>query len=155
MRHVLIILQPHLLQIGVVRCSSTAAFILRPYQESCLAACFDALDAGVRRIGVSLPTGAGKTAVFVSLLSRLETRDDASTKGALVIVNSIELARQTAALAQRMRPDWQVDIEQGAKYHASGTADLCVLHHRRPMLFTGVSALGPSRRTRRFCARKG
>ncbi|KAI0032731.1 P-loop containing nucleoside triphosphate hydrolase protein [Vararia minispora EC-137] len=110
------------------RFSST--FILRPYQEACLDACFNALDAGIRRIGVSLPTGAGKTAVFVSLLSRLESRNeakkDAVPKGFLVIVNSIELARQTAELAQKMRPDWDVDLEQGQRYHAQGDADLTV-----------------------------
>ena len=35
-------------------------------------AALDALAAGCRRIGVSLPTGTGKTTVFLSLLSRVQ-----------------------------------------------------------------------------------
>jgi len=98
--------------------------ILRPYQEVCLKACLDAHSSGTSRIGVSLPTGAGKTAVFISLLSSLEPRNgrpDASRS--LVIVNSIELAKQAAAQARHMRPDWVVEIEQGG-HKASGSADL-------------------------------
>jgi ATP-dependent helicase IRC3 len=101
---------------------------LRPYQEHCLKACLDAHCSGASRIGVSMPTGAGKTAVFISLLSRLEPRKDHpdATKS-LVIVNSIELAKQAAAQARHQRPDWTVEIEQGGKHKASGHADLSVL----------------------------
>ncbi|KAI9512926.1 P-loop containing nucleoside triphosphate hydrolase protein [Russula earlei] len=100
--------------------------ILRPYQEICLKACLDAHSSGASRIGVSLPTGAGKTAVFISLLSSLEPKD--SRPGAtrsLVIVNSIELAKQATAQARRLRPDWIVEIEQG-HHKATGHADLTV-----------------------------
>jgi ATP-dependent helicase IRC3 len=100
---------------------------LRPYQEHCLKACLDAHCSGASRIGVSMPTGAGKTAVFISLLSRLDPRKDHpdATKS-LVIVNSIELAKQAAAQARQQRPDWTVEIEQGGKHKASGDADLSV-----------------------------
>ena len=99
-------------------------FILRPYQEVCLKACLDAHSSGASRVGVSLPTGAGKTAVFISLLSSLEPRNDRpDATRSLVIVNSIELAKQAAAQAKRLRPDWVVEIEQG-KHKASGDADL-------------------------------
>jgi ATP-dependent helicase IRC3 len=98
---------------------------LRPYQENCLKACLDAHSSGASRIGVSLPTGAGKTAVFISLLSRLEPRKGRpDAKKALVIVNSIELAKQAAAQAKHQRPDWLVEIEQGGKHRASGEADM-------------------------------
>jgi ATP-dependent helicase IRC3 len=98
---------------------------LRPYQENCLKACLDAHNSGASRIGVSLPTGAGKTAVFISLLSWLEPRDGRpDAKRSLVIVNSIELAKQAAAQAKHLRPDWTVEIEQGGKHRASGDADL-------------------------------
>ncbi|KAI0639485.1 P-loop containing nucleoside triphosphate hydrolase protein [Trametes polyzona] len=108
------------------RAVSKAPVVLRPYQELCLDACLDALKAGSTRIGVSLPTGSGKTTVFISLLSRLEApRDAPEATRSLVIVNSIELARQTAAQARRLFPDWSVEIEQG-KHHATGTADLTV-----------------------------
>ncbi|KAI0361525.1 P-loop containing nucleoside triphosphate hydrolase protein [Trametes cingulata] len=103
-----------------------AAVVLRPYQESCLEACLDALKDGSTRIGVSLPTGSGKTTVFISLLSRLQAPSHApEATRSLVIVNSVELARQTADQAKRLFPHWNVEIEQG-KHHASGVADLTV-----------------------------
>jgi len=109
--------QPHLHKVSPL--------ILRPYQEICLKACLDAHTAGASRIGVSLPTGAGKTAVFISLLSSLGPRNGRpdATKS-LVIVNSIELAKQAAAQARHLRPDWVVEMEQGSKHRASGDADL-------------------------------
>jgi ATP-dependent helicase IRC3 len=104
---------------------NVSPFVLRPYQDICLKACLDARTAGASRIGVSLPTGAGKTAIFISLLSSLEPRNGrpGATKS-LVIVNSIELAKQAAAQAKHLRPDWVVEIEQGSKHRASGDADL-------------------------------
>lgn len=99
--------------------------VLRPYQDSCLQACLDALGRGVRRIGVSLPTGAGKTTVFVSLISRIPSRgEDKRATRALIIVNSIELARQSAAQVERLFPELSVEIEQGTKHNASGIADM-------------------------------
>lgn len=98
---------------------------LRPYQEKCVQACTDAVKAGIMRCGVSLPTGSGKTVIFLHLLSRLQP--PASNPGAtqsLVLVNSIELARQTAEQARRLFPEWTVEIEQGTKNDASGSADL-------------------------------
>lgn len=100
---------------------------LRPYQEACLEACRAALTAGRRRIGVSLPTGAGKTTVFLTLLSRIAppTQSPSAVKS-LIIVNSIELARQAANQAATLFPDWQVEIEQGVRHKASGLADVTV-----------------------------
>ncbi|KDR84936.1 hypothetical protein GALMADRAFT_131700 [Galerina marginata CBS 339.88] len=111
-----------------VRYNSTgASVILRPYQEHCLDACTDALASGSTRIGVSLPTGSGKTTVFISLLSRIAppAENQAATKS-LIIVNSIELARQSADQVARLFPHWRVEIEQGSKYQASGFADVTV-----------------------------
>jgi len=109
------------------RKSSTLAVVLRPYQQQCLDACLDALEAGYTRLGVSLPTGSGKTTVFVSLLSRLApppTNENATRS--LIVVNSVELARQSAAQVARMFPDWTVEIEQGSRHVASGFADVYV-----------------------------
>jgi len=99
--------------------------VLRPYQEQCLGACLDALETGHTRLGVSLPTGSGKTTVFVSLLSRLSppAANESATRS-LIIVNSIELARQSAEQVSRQFPDWTVEIEQGGKHVASGFADV-------------------------------
>ena len=94
--------------------------LLRPYQEAAIRECTHWLaKSAAPRLGVSLPTGSGKTTVFLSLLSRIP-----NPGRALVIVNSVELARQSAAQASRLFPQWSVEIEQGATYRASGTADL-------------------------------
>lgn len=103
-----------------------SSVVLRPYQESCLEACLEALKKGPSRIGVSLPTGSGKTTVFISLLSRLSTPSLApEATRSLIVVNSVELALQTAVQAKRLFPHWSVEIEQG-KQHASGLADVYV-----------------------------
>lgn len=92
----------------------TSSVVLRPYQESCLDACTAALESGCSRIGVSLPTGAGKTTVFISLLDRiLPPKGSPDATRALIVVNSIELARQSAAQTSALFPDWKVEIEQG------------------------------------------
>ncbi|KAG1833736.1 P-loop containing nucleoside triphosphate hydrolase protein [Suillus variegatus] len=107
--------------------ASAATVKLRPYQESCLEACKNALQAGATRIGVSLPTGAGKTTVFISLLAQISPPSSSpSTSRSLIIVNSIELARQAAAQAAAQFPQWRVEIEQGGKHKASGNADVTV-----------------------------
>ncbi|KIK70935.1 hypothetical protein GYMLUDRAFT_185101 [Collybiopsis luxurians FD-317 M1] len=103
----------------------TASVSLRPYQEHCLQACEDALKAGSSRIAVSLPTGSGKTTCFISLLSRIPAPSKAASR-ALIIVNSIELARQSAEQVTRLFPSWTVEMEQGVKHQASGTADVTV-----------------------------
>lgn len=103
--------------------NTSSSIVLRPYQEDCIRECLDWLDQGATRLGVSLPTGSGKTTVFISLLSRLSPRNE-NARRALVVVNSVELARQSAAQASRMFPDWSVEIEQGAKHKATGLADL-------------------------------
>ncbi|KAG6898041.1 hypothetical protein C0992_006519, partial [Termitomyces sp. T32_za158] len=107
--------------------SPSTRFSLRPYQERCIDACLDALAAGASRIGVSLPTGAGKTTVFISLLSRLSVPAASPTaRRSLIVVNSIELARQSAEQVALLFPSWKVEIEQGCKHHATGDADVTV-----------------------------
>ena len=111
-----------------IRHVHTNALKLRPYQETCLESCLDALQQGSTKIGVSLPTGAGKTVVFVSLLERLQGfPGNSQATRSLVIVNSIELARQAADQAQKFFPHWTVEIKQGARHTASGLADVCVV----------------------------
>ncbi|KAF9015112.1 P-loop containing nucleoside triphosphate hydrolase protein [Cyathus striatus] len=120
-----------------------SSIALRPYQEQCIDACLAALESGITRIGASLPTGSGKTTVFISLLSRLKppTSNHAATR-ALIIVNSVELARQSAEQVARLFPSWSVEIEQGAKHNATGLADVTVatyqtlIRNERLMKFT-------------------
>ncbi|KAI5121287.1 hypothetical protein M0805_002330 [Coniferiporia weirii] len=101
---------------------------LRPYQEACLQACLEALrESGTTRIGISLPTGSGKTTVFVSLISMLRAPPQSpGAERALIIVNSIELARQSAEQVKKMFPDLSVEIDQGVKNKATGAADVTV-----------------------------
>lgn len=102
------------------------ALQLRDYQEHCIDACMSALSRGVTRIGVSMPTGSGKTTVFVSLLHKvMAAKERPHAKRSLIIVNSIELALQAANQVKRMFPDTTVEIEQG-KNSASGLADITV-----------------------------
>jgi ATP-dependent helicase IRC3 len=105
--------------------SHFAPVVLRPYQEHCLDVCARALRSGVSRIGVSLPTGSGKTTVFISLLSRISSpASNPAAQRSLIIVNSIELARQSAVQVAHLFPTWSVEIEQGTKHKASGNADV-------------------------------
>lgn len=48
-----------------------SSITLRPYQHAAIAACLDALSSGLNRIGVSSPTGSGKTTMFMSLIPRV------------------------------------------------------------------------------------
>ena len=107
----------------------SSAVTLRPYQEECVSACLNALSMGVSRMGVSMPTGAGKTTVFVELLDRIQpaaARPEA--KKSLIIVNTIELAKQAAERAHQMlgSKGVTVEIEQGQKFKATGEADVWV-----------------------------
>ncbi|KAH7104237.1 P-loop containing nucleoside triphosphate hydrolase protein [Auriculariales sp. MPI-PUGE-AT-0066] len=104
--------------------ATAASDDFRQYQEDCVQSCLNALVAGHTRIGVSLPTGSGKTKVFLQVLGRMETLEGRSK--ALIIVNSVELAKQAALRAKEMFPNWSIDIEQGQKHVASGNADLTV-----------------------------
>ena len=115
-------------RVPLLRHVHTSALKLRPYQETCLESCLDALKQGSTKIGVSLPTGAGKTVVFVSLLERLQALPgNSQATRSLVIVNSVELARQAADHARKYFPHWTVEIEQGVRHTASGLADVCVV----------------------------
>jgi ATP-dependent helicase IRC3 len=121
-----------------------APIVLRPYQEACIQSCLDAIHAGQSRIGVSSPTGSGKTTVcsctafdlaisltpskmFVSLIDRLASPPERpEAKRSLIIVNSVELVRQTAESVRSLFPNLTVEVEQGQRNNASGYADVTV-----------------------------
>ncbi|KAK0541397.1 putative ATP-dependent helicase IRC3 [Tilletia horrida] len=110
------------------------SLILRDYQVECVQECLRTLASGqATRIGVSSPTGSGKTTMFSALLAALPnrpTRTDAEeTKGAnqiLVIVSSIALATQTARAIIKAHPTLHVELEQGTAFHSTGLADVTV-----------------------------
>lgn len=65
---------------------------LREYQQAAITAFFAAIGAGKRRIGLSAPTGAGKTVVFATIIRKV--LDQSRNGKVLVIVNNQELATQ-------------------------------------------------------------
>lgn len=103
--------------------------MLRPYQTDAVDACLEALEKGRTRIGVSSPTGSGKTTMFMHLIPQV--RDSYLTEGqgrgskqTLILVGSVELALQAEAAAQRILGDkYTVEVEQ-ARRVASGHADV-------------------------------
>jgi superfamily II DNA or RNA helicase len=100
----------------------TDQVVLRPYQETAITACLDALESGLTRIGVSSPTGSGKTTMFMSLIPKILAQQEKTRT--LILVGSVELASQAEGAAKRLLgPDWSVEVEQG-KRTASGTADV-------------------------------
>jgi superfamily II DNA or RNA helicase len=66
-----------------------SALALRPYQHEAIAAVDDALERGIRRPLIVLPTGTGKTVVFAALIAR-------RGGSALVLAHRDELLRQAA-----------------------------------------------------------
>ncbi|WWC68852.1 uncharacterized protein I206_102788 [Kwoniella pini CBS 10737] len=126
--------------------SLTNGIILRPYQAHAIQACLEALSSGLKRIGVSSPTGSGKTTMFMHLIPLIaesgnsasktaglsfdEERDHESAKGSrgktLIVVGSVELANQSELAARRiLGDDWSIEVEQ-SKRTASGKADVTI-----------------------------
>lgn len=95
---------------------------LRPYQHEAVAAVIEARRAGVRRMVLALPTGAGKTVIFAELIRR-------ARHTVLVLAHRDELvvqARDKIDAALRRDPNDRriVAIEQG---NASAPPDASVL----------------------------
>lgn len=100
---------------------NSSPITLRPYQEEAISACVKALEEGKNRIGVSSPTGSGKTTMFMNLIPRIPSRKGGDQ--VLVLVGSVELAHQAENAAQALLPGYSVEVEQ-AKRVASGSADM-------------------------------
>lgn len=94
---------------------------LRPYQKEAINACVEALNSGKRRIGVSSPTGSGKTTMFMNLIPRIPPRNGGTQ--VLILVGSVELAHQAENAARALLPGYSVEVEQ-AKRVASAHADM-------------------------------
>lgn len=102
-----------------------SSVVLRPYQAECVETCLAALRRGVSRIGVSSPTGSGKTTMFTELLHRMPPPPNCAGQ-VLILVNAVALAEQAAATVRRILPHLSLEIEQGTKHKASGFADVTV-----------------------------
>jgi len=96
---------------------------LREYQEECIQAVLSYLEAGHKRLGVSLATGSGKTVIFTHLIDRLPATGNAAQT--LILAHRRELVEQAARHCTLAYPDKHVDIEMGNN-QASGAADITV-----------------------------
>lgn len=95
------------------------AFIRRKYQEECGKAIKDALERGVARQQVVLPTGSGKTCIFAHIPK------DLGGGKMLVLAHREELLEQAKAKIQWINPDLSVSIEQAQRF-ADRDADVVV-----------------------------
>lgn len=96
---------------------------LREYQEECIQAVLSYINAGHKRLGVSLATGSGKTVIFTHLIDRIAPLGDATQT--LILAHRRELVEQAARHCTLAYPDKHVEIELG-KAQASGAADITV-----------------------------
>ncbi|KAK8861366.1 hypothetical protein IAR55_002185 [Kwoniella newhampshirensis] len=110
--------------------NSPSPITLRPYQLAAIQECLQALTSGLRRIGVSSPTGSGKTTMFMNLVPLVPFYNNTTPTGGsgrtLIVVSSVELASQAEGAARRLLGDeWTVEVEQ-SKRKASGRADVTI-----------------------------
>lgn len=92
----------------------------RAYQEAAIAAILKARRQGLQRVLLTMPTGTGKTNVFVWLLERLNL-----TRPALVLAHRDELIRQAADRIQQLAPGANVAVEK-ADESAAPDSDIVV-----------------------------
>ncbi len=86
---------------------SSALLRLRPYQSEAIISVTDAIDGGMNRPAVVLPTGAGKTVIFSHLANEwIETR----TGRPLILVHRDELVTQTEAKLHAVAPGLKVGV---------------------------------------------
>ncbi|KAJ9092531.1 hypothetical protein QFC21_006762 [Naganishia friedmannii] len=117
---------------------------LRPYQVQVILECMKALDGGLQRIGVSSPTGSGKTVMFTHLIPLLLERGSFQGGSVLVLVGNIELARQAYKTIKSSFPDYAVELEQGAST-ASGSADVTIATYQTLRQDSRLAKFDPER----------
>jgi ATP-dependent helicase IRC3 len=98
---------------------------LRPYQAACGGAVLRAYDEGYKRVLYSLPTGAGKSAVFTSLVEEFLAR----FMTVLVLVHGKELVTQAYEdiKAHAGLDEFDIDIEMGSRHARSNPLPTPVL----------------------------
>lgn len=118
---------------------------LRDYQRDCIDAVFKAWSDGLKRPAVVLPTGAGKTVVFASLIKEFRDtfRHGQPDKGrrVVVLVHRDELADQAIDKIRAIAPGLSVgkvkaqDNDTGADVMVCSVQTLAVKNRRDTILF--------------------
>ena len=90
----------------------TSSLTLRKYQVDCIEAIEAAETRGIRRQLVSMPTGSGKTIIFVDLIRRRPGR-------ALVLAHRDELISQAVGKCRVVDPDGDIGIVQAERDEVS------------------------------------
>uniref|UniRef100_A0A060T456 ARAD1C38984p n=1 Tax=Blastobotrys adeninivorans TaxID=409370 RepID=A0A060T456_BLAAD len=97
---------------------------LRSYQEECISSVSKAFESGLRRVGVSLSTGGGKTVIFSHLIDRVPNFQGRGGK-TLVLAHREELVFQAYEKLAAIHPQKVIEVEM-ASTHATGEADITV-----------------------------
>ncbi|MGV1006785.1 MAG: DEAD/DEAH box helicase, partial [Candidatus Nanopelagicales bacterium] len=87
---------------------------LRDYQQAAIDKVEAAIEGGMRRPSIVLPTGAGKTIVFGAYAARLVGRG----RRPMILVHRDELVRQSVAKIQLMAPGASIGVIQGTTNEA-------------------------------------
>jgi ATP-dependent helicase IRC3 len=120
-----------------VTCDSQTALTplaLRPYQQQALDAIAAAELRGVRRQLLALPTGAGKTVIFASLIAQMPQRT-------LILVHRDELVRQTLDKLRMVQVAGSIGVVKAqADDHAGDVVVASVQTLSRPQRLARVAA---------------
>lgn len=97
---------------------------LRPYQEECITATFNDLNAGLKRLAIVLPTGGGKTVIFSYIMRHWHTTWNLPGR-CMVLVHRDELATQAVNKIKQVAPNLNVGVVK-AEYDEHDGADIIV-----------------------------
>ncbi|MFI8988632.1 DEAD/DEAH box helicase [Streptomyces antimycoticus] len=112
----------------------TGAFTPRPYQRDAITALRNGWSSGTNRLAIVLPTGAGKTVVFSTLVHQM--LDSLDGQRALVIAHREELIQQAAAKLLAVDPLLRVGIVKAERDE----------HHDADVIVASVQTLAVPRR---------
>ena len=109
---------------SIARFNVTGPVHLRPYQEEAIQAVLDHVAKDKRRLGLSLPTGSGKTVIFSHLVDRITPPTEDATQ-TLILAHRQELVHQAETHCKTLYPGQTVEVEMSAS-KASGSADITI-----------------------------
>ena len=83
---------------------------LRPYQTQAVKAVIDSYNKGIKKVGIVMAVGSGKTITFCSVIKKMI---DETGKQALILAHREELLNQAAHDLKLVAPELSSSIEQG------------------------------------------